>query len=364
MQEHGDAGGRRGAHRGAVPRRGLGGRPPPGFDAAQVAATSRRITRRRRSAVAGAALAVLAVAGVGVVAGLGGPGGRDGDRGVGGRRPPRQARRRAPARRNAARAAAPEAAAAPDAGGAGAGPRSPQRAATVPDGAAWDRSRAPLPCRRSASRSARADGPCATGRTRRCGRSSSRRCPRSSGPGGGPSPWTPPGGDRGGSLEVERRRRAADGRLPAAGPDRGAGRRAARADGVRRHRGGLPCVAGRGTRSRSRTGSTRWSPTSPPAIAGRHCSPRPPRCSARHRSSPSGTARWPSAHIYRLPRLVYAADGPAATRAEGHQRRSWPPPAALVELVSRDGGLTCCATSPAARRRCPTPPRATRRAGR
>lgn len=46
------------------------GAPPAGFDAAGVAAASRRITRRRRSAVAGAALAVLAVAGVGVTAGL------------------------------------------------------------------------------------------------------------------------------------------------------------------------------------------------------------------------------------------------------------------------------------------------------
>jgi hypothetical protein len=46
------------------------GRPPARFDAAQVAAASGRITRRRRSALAGAALAVLAVAGVGVTAGL------------------------------------------------------------------------------------------------------------------------------------------------------------------------------------------------------------------------------------------------------------------------------------------------------
>jgi hypothetical protein len=46
--------------------------PPPGFDAADVVSTSRRITRRRRSMLAGAGLAVLAVAGVGVTAGLGG----------------------------------------------------------------------------------------------------------------------------------------------------------------------------------------------------------------------------------------------------------------------------------------------------
>jgi hypothetical protein len=57
----------------ALFRDAASGAPPPGFDAAQVVATSRRITRRRRSAVAGAALAVLAVVGVGVVAGLGGP---------------------------------------------------------------------------------------------------------------------------------------------------------------------------------------------------------------------------------------------------------------------------------------------------
>jgi hypothetical protein len=46
------------------------GAPPAGFDAAQVVAASQRITRRRRSVLAGAALAVLAVAGVGVTAGL------------------------------------------------------------------------------------------------------------------------------------------------------------------------------------------------------------------------------------------------------------------------------------------------------
>ena len=57
----------------ALFRDAAAGAPPAAFDAAQVAATSRRITRRRRSAVAGAALAVLAVSGVGVVAGLGGP---------------------------------------------------------------------------------------------------------------------------------------------------------------------------------------------------------------------------------------------------------------------------------------------------
>jgi hypothetical protein len=51
--------------------------PPPGFDTRDVVAASRRITRRRRSAVAGAALAVLAVAGIGVTAGLSGGGGTD-----------------------------------------------------------------------------------------------------------------------------------------------------------------------------------------------------------------------------------------------------------------------------------------------
>lgn len=55
-------------------RDAAGQAPPAGFDAGDVRAASRRLTRRRRSAVAGAALAVLAVAGVGVMAGLaGGP---------------------------------------------------------------------------------------------------------------------------------------------------------------------------------------------------------------------------------------------------------------------------------------------------
>src|SRR5690349_19981565 len=70
MQEHGEADEARIA---ALFRDAASGAPPPAFDAAQVVATSRRITRRRRSAVAGAALAVLAVVGVGVVAGIDGP---------------------------------------------------------------------------------------------------------------------------------------------------------------------------------------------------------------------------------------------------------------------------------------------------
>ena len=40
--------------------------PPPGFDHSDVVAASRRITARRRSALAGGALALLVVAGVGV----------------------------------------------------------------------------------------------------------------------------------------------------------------------------------------------------------------------------------------------------------------------------------------------------------
>jgi hypothetical protein len=120
--------------------------PPAAFDAAQVAATSRRITRRRRSAVAGAALAVLAVAGVGVVAGLGGPGeatvtassGQAADQEAGG-----SAGGAAGGAADAARAAAPEAAAAPGAGGDATGspiapsvPDVPGPAASGPDAAA------------------------------------------------------------------------------------------------------------------------------------------------------------------------------------------------------------------------------------
>ena len=50
MQEHGEADEARIA---ALFREAASGAPPPGFDATQVVATSRRITRRRRSAVAG-----------------------------------------------------------------------------------------------------------------------------------------------------------------------------------------------------------------------------------------------------------------------------------------------------------------------
>jgi hypothetical protein len=45
--------------------------PPAGFDVAEVLAGSRRVTVRRRAALAGAGLAVVALAGVGVTAGLG-----------------------------------------------------------------------------------------------------------------------------------------------------------------------------------------------------------------------------------------------------------------------------------------------------
>ena len=143
MQEHGEVGEADEARIAALFREAASGAPPPGFDAAQVAATSRRITRRRRSAVAGAALAVLAVAGVGVVAGLGGPGEATVTAASGQAADEAGQEAGAGSAGDAARAAAPEAAAAPDAGGAAAGapiaPAAPDVAvpdATVPDGAA------------------------------------------------------------------------------------------------------------------------------------------------------------------------------------------------------------------------------------
>jgi hypothetical protein len=124
-----DVGGEQEARIAALFRDAASGAPPAAFDATQVVATSRRITRRRRSAVAGAALAVLAVAGVGVVAGLGGPGesmttasapaAEKGAAGAAGEAD------------DAARAAAPEAAAAPDVGVATGSPIAP--AAPGPD---------------------------------------------------------------------------------------------------------------------------------------------------------------------------------------------------------------------------------------
>jgi hypothetical protein len=138
MQEHGEVGEADEARIAALFREAASGAPPPGFDAAQVAATSRRITRRRRSAVAGAALAVLAVAGVGVVAGLGGPGDATVTAASGQAADEAGQEAGAGSAGDAARAAAPEAAAAPDAGGAVAGPPIAPSVpdATVPDVAA------------------------------------------------------------------------------------------------------------------------------------------------------------------------------------------------------------------------------------
>lgn len=78
--------------------------PPPSFDHADVVRSSRRITMRRRSALAGGALAVLAVVGVGVAGGL-----TDGGRGE----IASSAAAPAPAREAPAGTASPDADAAP-----------------------------------------------------------------------------------------------------------------------------------------------------------------------------------------------------------------------------------------------------------
>ena len=131
MQEHGEADEARIA---ALFRDAASGAPPPGFDATQVVATSRRITRRRRSAVAGAALAVLAVVGVGVVAGLGGPSDTT-VTAASGQAADSAASGPGAGSEGAARAAAPEAAA-PDAAGAPLAPSAAEPPAAGPAAAA------------------------------------------------------------------------------------------------------------------------------------------------------------------------------------------------------------------------------------
>jgi hypothetical protein len=114
----------------ALFRDAASGAPPAAFDSAQVVAASRRITRRR-SAVAGAALAVLAVAGVGVVAGLGGPGDATVTAASGQAADDAATSGSGAGSEGAARAAAPEAGAAPEMGGTATGsPLAP----AAPDG--------------------------------------------------------------------------------------------------------------------------------------------------------------------------------------------------------------------------------------
>jgi len=92
--------------------------PPPGFEVENVVATSRRITRRRRSMLAGVGLAVLAVVGVGVTAGLGGGSGSQLTTASAGSAQGTAQDVGAP---EAARAAAPEQVGAPDAATPGSG---------------------------------------------------------------------------------------------------------------------------------------------------------------------------------------------------------------------------------------------------
>jgi hypothetical protein len=129
------------AFRAAVPDESV---PPAPFDHADVVRASRRVTARRRAALAGGGLAVCAVVGIGVTALPGSAGG-------GG----------SPASAPAAAPQAPPAAA-------------PQAADGAPGVAAEDAREAAI----APAPSGRGPGTAPTGRTRPCGRSSSRRCRR------------------------------------------------------------------------------------------------------------------------------------------------------------------------------------------
>ncbi|OLT10930.1 hypothetical protein BJF78_28330 [Pseudonocardia sp. CNS-139] len=152
------------------------GAPAPGFDRESVVGASRRVTARRRAAVLGAGLALVAVAGVGTVVSL--PSSSSGGAG------------------DASTVAAPMLApAAPyDSRAEGADRRRPRRASRTP--------RHRRPRRRPPRRSDPPPASAPTGRTRPCERSSSRCCEVVGAPEAATTDECRTGGERGVNVEV------------------------------------------------------------------------------------------------------------------------------------------------------------------